>query len=259
MATKKEVPEEVEAAVEATASPKKKKLMIFGGSSAGVIAAAFIAATLAAPSKREYKVFEGPWVASISPDNIQTNLKGENHKRFLVFAAEAYFEAYDEQYAAARVQDPAYLSLVKDVILQVSSRRTVDEVNSEVGKAAFREDLRQSIDPFLFPVQIGKTSTPADRESASGLKMGISAIRSNFRTPLYDGKLYLDVPAGTVRLGRGQPTRFDGTEKDLRVEDEHGRYVFLDVSRLTAGFEGEVMIGVHGKTREILLTHWTTQ
>jgi flagellar basal body-associated protein FliL len=225
MATKKEVPEEVEAAVEATASPKKKKLIIFGGSSAGVIAAAFIAATLAAPSKREYKVFEGPWVASISPDNIQTNLKGENHKRFLVFAAEAYFEAYDEQYAAARVQDPAYLSLVKDVILQVSSRRTVDEVNSEVGKAAFREDLRQSIDPFLFPVQIGKTSTPADRESASGLKMGISAIRSNFRTPLYDGKLYLDVrgdraprtwPADPLRRHREGPAR-RGRARPLRV------------------------------------------
>lgn len=243
----------------AASSPKKKKLMLFGGGGLGVIAAAFIAASLAAPAKKEYKVFEGPWITPLTPDKVQVNLKGEGRKRFLIFQAEAYFEAYEEGYAAARAADPTYVALMKDVALRVASRRTSEEINSEVGNAAFREDLRLAVDPLLFPVQIGKTATPAEQDAKSGLKMGTSSIRSNFRVPLYDGALHLDVPGKSIRLGRGQPVTFEGTEKDLRVEDEHGRFVFLDMSRLQDGFQGEVLVGVHGRIREILLTDWNTQ
>lgn len=243
----------------AESSPKKKKLMLFGGGGLGVVAAAFIAATLAAPAKKEYKVFEGPWIAALSPDKIQANLKGEGRKRFVIFTAQAYFESYEEQYGTARVADPTYLALMQDVALSVASRRTSDEINSEVGKAAFREDLRLAVDPLLFPVQLGKTASPADQDAKSGLKMGTSAIRSNFRVPLYDGTLHVDALAKTLRLGRGQPVEFEGIEKDLRVEDEHGRYVFIDVSRVKENFQGEVLVGVHGRIREILLTEWNTQ
>ena len=258
MADEKENPEEnVEDA--AASSPKKKKLMLFGGGGLGVVAAAFIAATLAAPAKKEYKVFEGPWITPLTPEKVQVNLKGEGRKRFLIFQAEAYFEAYEEGYGAARAADPTYVALMKDVALRVASRRTSDEINSEVGNAAFREDLRLAVDPLLFPVQLGKTAGPADQDTRSGLKMGTSGIRSNFRVPLYDGVLHVDAPGGTIRLGRGQPAEFEGTEKDLRVEDEHGRFVFLDVSRIEEHFQGEVLIGVHGRIREILLTDWNTQ
>lgn len=258
MAAQKESPDENEEGT-AEGSPKKNKLMLFGGSTIAVIAAAFITATLAAPAKKEYKVFEGPWITPLTPQKIQVNLKGEDRVRFQVFVAEAYFEAYEQQYALDRAVDPAYVALVKDMVVRVSSRRTVEEINSEVGRTAFREDMRQSIDPLLFPVHVGKTATPSELDPRSGLKVGTSSIRSNFRIPLYDGVLHVDEPGKTIRLGRGQPVPFDGTEKDLRVEDEHGRYVFLDVSRLESGFRGEVPIGVHGRIREILLTEWNTQ
>lgn len=258
MADDNENPEENEGGAP-EGNPKKKKLMLFGGGGVAVIAAAFLTAALATPAKKEYKVFEGPWITPLTPEKIQVNLKGANRTRFQVFAAEAYFEAYDQQYALDRAIDPTYVALVKDMVVRVTSRRTIDEVDSEVGRTAFREDMRQSIDPLLFPVQVGKTATPADQDPRSGLKVGISSIRSNFRIPLYDGVLHVDEPGRTVRLGRGQPVPFEGTEKDLRVEDEHGRYVFLDVTRVNPGFQGEVMIGVHGRIREILLTEWNTQ
>jgi flagellar basal body-associated protein FliL len=243
----------------AASSPKKKKLMLFGGGGLGVVAAAFVAATLAAPAKKEYKVFEGPWITPLTPEKVQVNLNGEGRKRFLVFTAEAYFEAYEEGYATARAADPTYLALMKDVALRVASRRTADEINSEVGNAAFREDLRLAIDPLLFPVQLGKTAGPTEQDPRSGLKLGTSSIRSNFRVPLYDGVLHVDAPARTLRLGRGQPVAFEGPDKDVRVEDENGRFVFIDVSRIEEDFQGEVLVGVHGRIRKVLLTDWAIQ
>jgi flagellar basal body-associated protein FliL len=252
-------PEDGKAAPEAAPANKKKKLLAIGGGGLGLVAAALMAALAATPKKEEYKTFEGLFVASLSPDKVTTNLSGDAQKRFCVFRAEAYFEAYDQQYALDRVMDPVYAALMKDVVLRISVRRTAQEINSDVGNAAFREDLRLSIDPLLFPVHVGETKTPADVDEASGLKMGISGIRSNFRGSLYDGQLVVDAGDHTLRLGRGQPVKFDGTEKDLRVEDENGRYVFLDVTRMTPGFSGIVKIGVHGRIREILFTEFNIQ
>jgi len=246
---------------EAAAAPgdKKKKLLVFGGGALGLVAAAFMVALSAVPKKEEYKTFEGMFVAPLSTDKVTTNLSGDGQKNFCVFRAEAYFEAYDQQYAIDRVADPVYVALMKDVVLRISTRRTEQELNSDVGNAAFREDLRQSIDPLLFPVHIGDTKSPIDADGTSGLRMGISGVRSNFRGSLFDGKLVVEGSPRTIRLGRGRPIEFEGDEKDLRIEDENGRYVFVDVSAMTESFTGTVKIGVHGRIREILFTEFNIQ
>ncbi|MEZ5977601.1 MAG: hypothetical protein R3F34_05215 [Planctomycetota bacterium] len=260
MAKDKEEPEsENTEATPDAGSAKKKRLVKFGGGVLGLVAAAFITAVVAAPSKKEYKVFEGPFVASLCPGNVTVNLKGDGSTRFLAFEFEALYDAYDSAYVEQRVLDPIYLSLMKDVALTVGARRTAEEAKSEVGRAAFREELRQSVEPLLFPVQLGKTNNPAEQDPESGLKMGLSGYRSTFRGHLYDGKLHLDGPAHSIRLGRGRPVRFEGTEKDLRVEDENGRFVHVDVSHVEEDFAGDVMVGVHGRIREILFPTWNVQ
>lgn len=263
MSKKEEPPKDKDAqaaaATDAPAPNKKKKFLFIGGGALGLVAAAMMAALSAVPKKEEYKTFEGMFVAPLSTDKVTTNLASGRQKNFCVFRAEAYFEAYDQQYALARVADPVYLALMKDVVLRISSRRTEVELNSDVGNAAFREDLRQSIDPLLFPVHIGDTHSLGEIDKVSGLRMGISGIRSNFRGSLYDGKLVIEDSPNTIRLGRGRPIEFEGDEKDLRVEDENGRYVFVDVSAMTEHFTGTVKVGVHGRIREILFTEFNIQ
>jgi flagellar basal body-associated protein FliL len=240
------------------ASPAKKKKMI-AGAAAGVIGLAYLLSTLAAPKKAEYKVFEGPFVAPVSgTSEFTANLADKARKRFLLLKLNAVYEGFDQAYVAQRQADPIYTALVSNAILDIASKYNEEVMNEEVGKN-FLAELQRALDPLLFPVHVGKAPTPADQDPNSGLRMGTSADASTLRGSLYDHKLTVSAKEKKLRLDNGPPIVFQGTERDLRVESELGRTVFIDVTGLKPDFEGQVLVGVYGRVRELLKEKFNVQ
>lgn len=237
----------------------KKKKQIMAGAAVGVIGLAFLASTLAAPKKAEYKVFEGPFVAPVSGESEFTaNLADKARKRFLLLKLNAVYEAFDQNYVPQRQADPIYTALVSNAILDIASKYSEEVMNEEVGNN-FLAELQQALDPVLFPVHVGKAPTPADQDPQSGLRMGTSADESTLRGSLYDHKLTISAKDKKLRLDSGPPLTFQGTERDLRVESELGRTLFIDVTGLKENFEGQVMVGVYGRVRELLKEKFNVQ
>lgn len=250
--------EKTEDTVEGEGKSKKKLLAIVGGA-LGIVLLAFVATQAMAPKEPEYKTFSGDYVALITEGTLTTNLRGQGGKRFVALELQANYESYEETYVPERVLDPVYMARMTDVVLGVASRRETSDFEDDTMRQIFREELRRAIDPVLFPVHIGDASGPSEADSDSGVGPGDSLYQSTLRTPLYDGKLFVDAPAGTLRLGDGAEYRFTGEETDLRVEDGAGKYVFLDLTGLESDFRGQVLIGTHGRVRELLFKKCVVQ
>ena len=230
---------------------RSKKKLFLGGGVLGLIGAAYLAASAAVPKAAEHKVFNGPFVAPISAETKTTNLAGDGRRRFLLLELNTQFDAYDEVYVTNRTALPIYDALVSDAILRISSKYDESVMNEDIGNV-FLEELEVALDPILFPVQLGKSPMPTDPDPKSGIRMGFSASKSTLRGPLYDHVLTIDAVEKKLRLDEGAPVAFEGTERDLRVENERGRSVYLDVTELKPSFQGQVMVGVHGRIRELL-------
>jgi hypothetical protein len=237
---------------------KLKKKQILAGAAAGLIGLAYLASTLAAPKKADYKVFEGPFVAPVSAGEFTANLADKARKRFLLLKLNAVYEAFDDTYVPARQADPIYAALVSNVILDIASKYSDEIMNEEICKN-FLAELQRALDPVLFPVHVGASASPAAADPKSGLRLGTSADRSTLRASLYDHKLTLSAEEKKLRLDSGPPVQFEGDERDLRVENELGRVVFLDVTGLDPKFEGQVLVGVHGRLRELLKEKFNVQ
>lgn len=237
----------------------KRKLIAIVGGALGIVLLAFVASKAMAPKAPEYKVFSGDLVAPVTTSSITTNLHGQGAKRILALEMLANYEAYDPAYVAERTADPVYSARITDAVLGVSSRRTVEEVQDSTMREVFREELRRAIAPILFPVQVGGALTPTDIDPESGIGTGESLYQSTYREPLYDGKLFVDAAQGTLRLDDGPEYRFTGDETDLRVEDGRGKFVHLDLTQLNPEFSGQVMIGTHGRVRELLFQRYVVQ
>ena len=230
----------------------KKKLMGIVGGAVGVILLAFVASKAMAPKEEPYEVFTGDYVAPVTAEGITVNLIGQGSKRFLALELQANFEAYDETYVINRTADLVYMARITDAAIDVAARRTVDEIGDETMREVFREELRREIEPILFPVHFGDAALPNEPDRESGVGPGDSLYESTLRTPLYDGKLFIDAPAGTLRIDDGPEYRITGEETDLRVEDGTGKYTFVDLTGLDPAFVGRIKIGTHGRVREIL-------
>lgn len=248
-----------EAPAEVAAPSGKKKLILAGGSVVSILALAWVLATLAVPSKPVHRTFDGPFMAALSSERVQANLAGENNKRFLVMSLNAMFDAYEETYIAERTADPVYHPLLVDAILGVTSSKTREEVHGPLAQESFREELRRAIEPILFPVHIGDSKTPHGADSKSGIKPGVSTFRGTRRDPLFDGVLYVDAPLGRVRIGEAPEIAFSPGERDLRVVDDRGHDVYLDLSNLNPEFRGQIPIGVHGRVRQLLFQEFLVQ
>ncbi len=240
-------------------NPGKKKMLVMGGSGVGIVALAWALAMLAIPSKAVYKTFAGPYMAALSSERVQANLAGESNKRFLVMALNAMYDAYDEKYIAVRTADPVYHPLLVDAILGVTSAKTREEVHGPLAQETFREELRRAIEPILFPVHIGDSATPHGADSQTGIKPGVSAYRGTMRDPLFDQILYVDAPLGRVRIGESPEIAFSPGERDLRVVDDRGKDVYLDLSEIKPDFRGQVQIGVQGRIRQLLFQEFLVQ
>jgi hypothetical protein len=240
-------------ATEAKAGGKRKPLVL-GAGFVVVLIAAYFAALMAVPSKHKERRFEGPFSLQLFNEKIHVNLAEEGKKRFLQMNFNVIFVAYEEAYVQHRVADPLYLPYVDDAVRRVSMLKTIDDlIGDKAATGIYLEEIREAIDPILFPVHVGNTEKPTAPDEASGIGPGLSIGKSTFRGPLDQHVLHVDGKARTVRLDDGPEVAFQGDEHDVEVRDAQDRTVYLDVSAFEEGFQGDLPIGVHGQVREILL------
>jgi hypothetical protein len=240
--------------------PSKKKGAIVGAALACVGGAALaLMAVPKAPEKAPSLM--GPFVAQLSKEDVQVNLAGENGKRYLVLSLSAEYHAYAEEYVSARLggskdakdatEDPLYLVMLKDLLLRQGARRTREQVEDPVHMEAFLMELRAEVEPLLFPVCVGDSYDPQTPDSRSGLRVGVSAAESTMRGLLHEHELDVSAPARTIRLDDGPVVQFDGDERDLKLVNEKGETVYLNVTGLSEKFVGQVPIGTAGRVRRI--------
>lgn len=249
------------AAAPAAHKPKRKGLALSGGV-VSLIGLAWALSVVAVPAKHEEVRHEvaGPFVANISPPTgFQVNLAGRGGKNYLAMSLKAEVDAYAEAYANERTADPLYQAKLTDAVLKVAARKTKLDLDTEVGKDVFREELKVALDPVLFPVHVGNETTAAARDVLSGLRPGTSSDKATLRGLFYDHALEVDAAEHTLRLDGGPPVRFQGDETDLLVLDAQGRSLYVDVSGLHPGFRGNVHAGTFGRVRNIYFGSFLTQ
>ncbi len=241
------------------APSRKKRLLILGGGFLSVVATAYLTAVMAVPGEREDRHFGGPFVAPLSAQALQVNLNGDGHKRFLVMELVAEFMAYDETYLAKRIEDSHFNALLEDALLGVASTKRASEVLDPALSLVFLEEIREAVDPLLFPVHVGDATTPTGRDAQTGLRGGESIFESTLRGAHDEHVLRIDAVQKQLRLDEGPIVTFEGDEIDLEVPNEDGAVVWLDVTRLEPEYVGEIEIGSHGRVRRILKKSFLVQ
>jgi len=240
----------------AAPAPKGKLGILVGAVTA--VALGGVLALLAIPKKDAPKPkLEGPFVARLAKEDLQVNLAGENGKRYLVLALSAEYFAYDQASVLAHLgvegdaADPLFATRLRDTMLRMASRKTREQVEDPVQMEAFLMEVRGALEPILFPVCIGDSTTPQTRDTKSGLRVGESVMESSLRSLLHERALTVDAGRKTIRLDGGPETAFRGDERDLRVTGSTGEFVFVDVTGLDPDFSGEVPVGVQGRLRRL--------
>jgi flagellar basal body-associated protein FliL len=257
-------------AAKADGAAKKNKLpMMIGGGIGALLLLAYVFASMAVPKKHVAPSLAGPFVAKLSNSEVQVNLAGENGKRYLVMNLNAEYVGYGEEFVKARVgagadgkpgvADPQYAAMLMDCLLRISSTRTREEVTDPVMIDALLEEIRQEIDPVLFPVVIGEVALASEADHESGLKAGESIHRATMRGFLHEHHITLVSDAKTIRLDHGPLQHFRGDERDLALADQDGKIVYVDVSDVHHGFDGLVPVGVPGRVRRVLREKFLVQ
>jgi flagellar basal body-associated protein FliL len=245
-------PQESAEGGESPSGGKKRKLLL-GGGAVAVMAFGGIAAMMAIPSREaEARRLAGPYSIALFDEEFTCNIAEPGHSRFLRFSPQAAYFAYEPTYLQERSLDELYAPALRNTVLQISSRKTVDEIYGDTNENTFMAELRDALDPVLFPVHIGRTKLPWDFDEATGLRPGLSSDLSTFRGEFDEHVLNIDEPAGEMWIDEGPRTSFEPGDYDVRVIDADGRVVFIDTSNLEEGFQGHVNIGVRGRIRTIL-------
>ncbi|MEM9382251.1 MAG: hypothetical protein AAGB93_20010 [Planctomycetota bacterium] len=241
---------------EGSADGKKKSskgsLKLLGGVVA-LIATGTILAVMATPSKAVRKVYEGPAMHTFFADGeIVGNPLDDNYSRYLKFRPSCQYEAYDLAYPSTRSADEHYETLLRESLQHTISTFSIDEVMGGTNRDTFAAELEEVAEPILFPVHVGLTASPYDLDPESGLRVGDSQDRKGtFRGPFHDHVLKVDAGKKTLQFGEGPEVQFGGGEYDLLVEDENGRTIYVDLSRLKEDFVGEVNVGVMGRIKRL--------
>ncbi len=250
MAEESEEPKEV---AEEEAAPKKsRKSLLFGGGAAAVIAAGALAAVMAVPSKHEVRRLAGPYSIALFEKEFSCNIEEAGRTRYLKMAPQAAYFAYDATYMQNRGLDELYAPALHNTVFQIASRKTLDEIYGSVNESTFMEELRDALDPVLFPVHIGETALPWDFDETSGLRPGLSSDENTFRGEFDKHALHVDAATQEMWIDEGPRTTYEPGDFDVRVISADGGVVFIDTSNLEEGFQGEVQIGVRGRVMRIL-------
>lgn len=246
------------------AESRRKKGIALGGGITGLVGLAWALAVVALPANhgqlsQKHRI-EGPFMIDVSPSaGFQVNLAGDGGKHYLSLNLKVEVDAFEETYAGARVSQPLYQAKLTDAILRTAAQKTKSELDNPVGREVFRDELRQALDPVLFPVHVGDEHAPDGAHAPSGLRPGLSCSRSNMRGLYYEHVLELDAPRKILRLDDGEETRFNGDETDLFVGDARGRGVYVDVSGFHAEFVGKIQVGTFGRVRNVYFDTLLTQ
>lgn len=251
-----------EGAAPAAAVPSKSKgIMIGAGSVLIVVALAFATSLMAVPKIVPAPHLEGPFVAKLSKEQIQANLAGAGGKRYVAMLLQAEYYAYSEAYVQGRLggggdgsgaaEEPLYLAMLKDALLTAAGTKTAEEITDPARIDLFLEEVREVVDPVLFPVYVGKSMTPYHVDHDSGLRVGEDHMLSTMRGLLHEHALRIDGAAKTIALDAGSAIPFTTLDRNLKVINQSGEYVYLNCTNYKAGFSGNVPVGVPGRVRRI--------
>jgi hypothetical protein len=253
-----------DAAAATPAAPKSKALLFGVGGVLGVLALAFVASLMAVPKKAHLPRLEGPFVAKLSKADVQANLAGAGGKRYVAMLLQAEYYAYSEGYVQGRLgggggdghggggaEDPLYLAMLKDALLTVAGTKTPEQIVDPALVDAFLEEIREAVDPVLFPVYVGDAMSPHQPDPKSGLKVGEDYSRSTMRGLLHEHALKVDSAARTIALDGGTTIPFTDHDRNLKVISQSGEYVFVDCTGFKPAFSGNVPVGVPGRVRRI--------
>ncbi|MFT5048660.1 MAG: flagellar basal body-associated protein FliL [Chlamydiales bacterium] len=232
-------------------SKKGKGPLMIVGAIFGLIAAGAAAASFAVPAKDSVRRFSGPYHHSLFEEKFNTNLRDNDQRRYLQTLLDCMYIAYDETYLAKRATDPLYDPILRDVVGRIISTKTLVETYQGAAREAFLLELRDALNPVLFPVHIGETTRPMARDSVSGLRPGISFGETNFRGGFHSHVLKVNSIEKTLQIDEGEVLTFDGDEEDLKLLTTSGDTLYVDVTEIELEFEGEVKVGVHGRIRQL--------
>ncbi len=244
---------EVDAAEGEETPGKGKAKLLIGGGVLSVVAAGILAAVMAIPKKYENPRMVGPFAQVLFDEPISCNLAGADRTRFLQMHPQVSYLAYDPLYLSLRITDPLYPGALRSTVGAVASRKNPEELyEGSIGNTAFMEELRDNIDPVLFPVHVGDTALPWDHDEESGLRPGLSSSRSSFRGHFADHILHVTQEPMEMWVDEGPKASFEKGDEDVRLITAEGGVLFIDASMLNKGFEGEVKIGVRGRTVQVI-------
>lgn len=226
----------------------RKKLVLAIGGGVGVLALAFLAAMMALPKKEHTPELGGPYVAPLTPNKVQVNLN-DGHS-YMVLDLKVLYGAYDEKYFETRTLDEVCQAEIRDVLVTIASAKSRADVADRINKPVFMEEIRHAVEPLLFPVHVGGSSSPGEPDAASGLAPG--ATPSSFCGLYEEHALTLDPIAKSIQLDAGEALPYRGDERDLALTAPDGSLLYVDVTRLKPDFAGTLKVGVKGRTRRVL-------
>ena len=237
---------------EQEAAPKKSKgPALLVGAIFGVIALGAGTAFMAIPAKEKVRRFEGPFHFPLFEEKFNANLRDNQQRRYLQALLDCMYFAYDETYLPTRATDPLYDPIMRDAVGRVISSKTLDDAYQGAAREAFLAELRDALNPVLFPVHIGETALPMDRDEVSGLRPGLSFARATFRGGFHDHTLTVNAAEKTLQLDDNEPVSYEGWEEDIPLTTQAGTTLYVDVTEVQEDFVGEVKIGVHGRLRQL--------
>ncbi|TDJ70895.1 MAG: hypothetical protein E2O39_09275 [Planctomycetota bacterium] len=221
------------------------------GGIAGMLGLGVAAAIMAVPSRDTVPRFKGVFHHAIFAEKFSANLRDNNQTRFLQMTLDCEYSAYSHDYLPARVGDPLYDPRLRDAVGRVVSDKFLADTYEGPAREAFLTELRDVLDPILFPMHLGDTELPLELDEESGIRLGISYYKSTFRGRFFEHVLAIDAPQKTLQIDGGSVVSFTGGEEDLLVTSEAGDSVFVDVTGIEPEFQGELHIGVKGRLRRL--------
>lgn len=250
---------EEEAGAGEEAPKKSKKPLFLGGGIVGLVAAAYIVSMVALPGESTPPPFDGPFIVQLTDGDVQVNLKGNNGSRYLVMSLRAEYFGYDETYVTTRVADAVYQANMVDALIGLGRQRTMADVEDAVGEETLKEEIREAVDPLLFPIHVGNAAEYLKPHAESGVGPGRSIERSTMRGGFQEHVISVNAIKGEIKLDEGELQTFDGTEDDFMLVNQNGLTVFVDLTGVPEDFVGELNVGTFGRVRKILNTKFLTQ